>query len=52
MVTIDTDCSTAFGALRDSLVHVPILAFPTETGQYIFDTDASNFGRCSELDTG
>ena len=23
---------------------VPILAFPTETGQYILDTDASNFG--------
>ena len=22
----------------------PILAFPTETGQYILDTDASNFG--------
>ena len=40
----DTDCSTAFGALRDSLVHAPILAFPTETGQYILDTDASNFG--------
>ena len=22
----------------------PILTFPTETGQYILDTDASNFG--------
>ena len=40
----DTDCLTAFGAFRDSLVHAPILAFPTETGQYILDTDASNFG--------
>ena len=30
--------------LRDSLIHAPILAFPTETGQYILDTDASNFG--------
>ena len=30
--------------LRDSLIHAPILAFPTETGQYILDTDASTFG--------
>ena len=35
--------STAFYSLRDYLVHAPILAFPTETGQYIFP-DASNFG--------
>ena len=27
----------------------PILAFPTETGQYILDTDASNFGLGGEL---
>ena len=38
----DPVCSTAFYTLRDS--HAPILAFPTETGQYILDTDASNFG--------
>ena len=25
-------------------IHAPILAFPTETGRYILDTDASNFG--------
>ena len=25
-------------------MHAPILAFPTETGQYILETDASNFG--------
>ena len=37
-------CSTAFYSLHDSLIHVPTLAFPTETGQYILDTDASNFG--------
>ena len=37
-------CSTTFSALRASLIHAPILAFPTETGQYILDTDASNFG--------
>ena len=28
-------CSTTFYSLRDSLIHAPILAFPTETGQYI-----------------
>ena len=40
----DSGCSTAFTTLRASLIHAPILAFPTETGQYILDTDASNFG--------
>ena len=37
----DTSCSAAFRALRASLIDAPILAFPTETGQYILDTDAS-----------
>ena len=36
-------CSTAFYTLRESLIHAPILAFTTETGRYILDTDASNF---------
>ena len=40
----DSGCSTAFSTLRASLIHAPILAFPTETEQYILDTDASNFG--------
>ena len=40
----DVNCSSAFSVLRESLIHAPILAFPTETGQYILDTDASNFG--------
>ena len=40
----DPVCLTVFYTLRDSLIHAPILAFPTETGQYILDTDASNFG--------
>ena len=40
----DPVCSTAFYTLRDSLIHALILAFRTETGQYILDTDASNFG--------
>ena len=37
-------CTTAFISLRDALVRAPILAFPTETGPYILDTDSSNFG--------
>ena len=40
----DAGCSTAFSTLLASLIPAPILAFPTETGQYILDTDASNFG--------
>ena len=40
----DTSCSAAFRALRASLIDAPILAFQQETGQYILDTDASNFG--------
>ena len=39
----DSYCSSAFSALRASLMDAPILAFPTETGLYILDTDASNF---------
>ena len=39
-------CTTALVSLRDTLVRAPVLAFPTctETGPYILDTDASNFG--------
>ena len=37
-------CSTSFYSLCNSLIQAPILAFPTETGQYILDTDTSNFG--------
>ena len=40
----DSSCSTAFGELRAALIDAPILAFPTETGLYVLDTDASNFG--------
>ena len=40
----DSNCSAAFHELRAALIDAPILAFPTETGQYILDTDASNFG--------
>ena len=38
------ECATAFLLLRDALVGAPILAFPTESGEYVLDTDASNFG--------
>ena len=37
------ECATAFLLLRDVLVRAPILAFPTESGDYVLDTDASNF---------
>ena len=40
----DSSCSTAFGEHRAALIDAPILAFPTETGLYVLDTDASNFG--------
>ena len=40
----DSSCSAAFHELRAALIDAPILAFPTETGQYSLDTDASNFG--------
>ena len=38
------ECATAFLQLWDALIRAPILAFPTESGDYILDTDASNFG--------
>ena len=37
-------CAAAFTKLRDAMVQAPILAFPTESGDYVLDTDASNFG--------
>ena len=40
----DSSCSTAFRELRAALMDALILAFPTETGLYVLDTDASNFG--------
>ena len=38
------ECAAAFLRLRDALIQAPILAFPTESGDYVLDTDASNFG--------
>ena len=37
-------CAAAFNDLSDALIRALILAFPTEHGDYILDTDASNFG--------
>ena len=37
-------CAAAFTDLRDALVRAPILAFPTKHGDYILDTETSNFG--------
>ena len=37
-------CDVAFIGLRDAMIQAPILAFPTESGDYVLDTDASNFG--------
>ena len=38
------ECATVFLRLRDALIRAPILAFPTESGDYVLDTNASNFG--------
>ena len=48
-------CNAAFVGLRDAMVRAPILAFPTESGDYVLDTDASNFrlgGVLSQIQNG
>ena len=40
----DLSCSAAFAALRAALMDAPILAFPTEIGLCVLDTNPSNFG--------
>ena len=37
-------CAAAFTKLRDAMIRAPILAFPKESGDYVLDMDASNFG--------
>lgn len=39
-----SDCMDSFNSLRQALICAPVLAFPTEAGEYILDTDASNYG--------
>ena len=38
------DCQVAFEELKDRLINGPILALPQDEGQYVLDTDASDFG--------
>jgi len=37
-------CQEAFVTLKQALISSPILSFPTEEGEFILDTDASNHG--------
>ena len=37
------ECATAFESLKRALQSPPVLAYPTHTGEYILDTDASGF---------
>jgi len=34
-------CEEAFNAIKEALITAPILALPTETGEFVLDTDAS-----------
>ena len=36
-------CQAVFEGLRDTLISAPVLAFPTEDGQYFLETDVSDF---------
>ena len=38
------DCQRAFDTLKHLLTSAPVLAYPKDEGQYILDTDASEFG--------
>jgi hypothetical protein len=37
------ECDEAFGKLKEGLISAPVLAYPRAEGQFILDTDASNF---------
>ena len=39
----DQSCQDAFESLKSRLVTAPVLAYPKAEGQYILDTDASNY---------
>ena len=41
---LTAECQEAFDALKAKLTSDPILALPKDDGQYILDTDASDFG--------
>ena len=38
------ECQEAFEALKERLMTEPVLALPTDDGQYVLDTDASDHG--------
>ncbi len=40
----DDSCQHAFDKVKDILVNAPVLAFPQNIGEYILNTDASDFG--------
>ena len=37
------DCQKAFDTLKAKLASPPVLAYPKDEGEYILDTDASNY---------
>ena len=39
----DEKCQYAFETLKQLLVAAPVLAYPTDEGDYVLDTDASNY---------
>ena len=40
----DDKCEESFNALKQRLVALPILAYPTRTGKFILQTDSSGYG--------
>ena len=39
-----TEAQTAFESLKRALLEAPILSFPRDEGEFVLDTDASNYG--------
>ena len=39
---VDTQCQAAFDQLKSSLISADVLALPSDEGEYIIDTDASD----------
>ena len=37
------ECAQAFATLKEALISAPILGYPRAVGQFVLDTDASNF---------
>ena len=43
-------CQNALEELRKTLSEAPVLAFPSEVGELVVDTDASDSGLCCPKD--